>query len=114
MKIEFLRLDLHLKRKQKKTTRAAPTCSSEKKEKKKNPEKKVFIREERKKKKKKLREEGVHQRRKKKKTQKQSRGDLGRGATWVRRVTWVAVRPGSIARGLCRRPGSGATWVGLS
>ena len=39
MEIEFLRLDLHLKRKQKKTIRAAPTCSSEKKEKKKkNPE----------------------------------------------------------------------------
>ena len=74
MKIEFLRLDLHLKRKQKKTTRAAPTCSSEKKEKK-NPETKVFIREER--------------RKKKKKNQKQSCGDLvsprdlGCGATWV-------------------------------
>ena len=122
MKIEFLRLDLHLKRKQKKNHKGSTN---------------VFIREERKNKKInkiKPREEGVHQRRKIKKKKNPetvarrpgsqcdlclprdlgSPRDLGHGATWVRRATWVrlapwvAVRPGSIARGLCRRPGSGA------
>ena len=52
MEIEFLRLDLHLKRKQKKPQRqqekkTTTTCSSKKKEKKKIPEKNVFIKEER-------------------------------------------------------------------
>ena len=76
MKIESLRLDLHLKRKQKKQQgqhqRFHQRRKKEKK-KKKNPEKKVFIREEGKKKKKKTRD--------------------SRAATWVRRATnWVARR----------------------
>ena len=85
MKIKFLRLDLHLKRKQKKNHKGSTN---------------VFIREERKKKK--PREEGVHQRRKKKKkkTYKQSRSDLGRGATWIYRARPVS--PAWIWRGLGR------------
>ena len=53
MKIDFLKLDLHLKRKKKKPQgqqekKTTTTCSSEKKEKeKKNSEKNVFIKEER-------------------------------------------------------------------
>ena len=84
MEIESLRLDLNLKRKQKK-----PQGQHQR----------------------------VHQRRKKKKKKPETvaqqpgsqcnlgspRNELGRGATWVRRD-----------RGLCRRPGSGAAWVGLS
>ena len=84
MEIESLRLDLHLKRKQKKTTRAAPTCSSEKKEKKKKKKTRdsraatwVAVRP------------GFSAQR------TGLRRDLGRGATWVRRATWVAMQPGS-------------------
>ena len=82
MKIESLRLDLHLKRKQKKQQgqhqRFHQRRKKEKK-KKKNPEKKVFIREEGKKKK------------KKKKNQRQSRSNLGSPCNELGR----AARPGS-------------------
>ena len=126
MEIESLRLDLHLKRKQKKTTRAAPTFSSEKKEKKKKKKKTQGRRcSKKERKKKKPREEGVRRRKEKKKKKNQMRdlgsprSELGRGATWVTvlrrdlgrgRATQVVSRSRR-DRSLCRRPGSGAAWV---
>ena len=87
MEIESLRLDFHLKRKQKKTTRAAPTFSSEKKEKKKkkNPGKKE----------KKPREEGVRRRKEKKKKKPDARPGFAAQRPGSRVATWsqVAARP---------------------
>ena len=77
MEIESLRLDFHLKRKQKKTTRAAPTFSSEKKEKKKKP-----------------REEGKKTQRRRCSKKERKKKKKTRCATWVRRAAnWVAARP---------------------
>ena len=84
MEIESLRLDLHLKRKQKKPHGSTNVFIGEerKKKKKKNPGKKVF-------------EEG-----KKKKKKPDARPGF------------ATQRPGSRRdRSLCRRPGSGAAWV---
>ena len=104
MEIESLRLDFHLKRKQKKSQGQQENHSN------------AFVREERKKKKKTRRMCSSEKKEKKKKKK-----NPDRSATWVARrpgsrgdlgptATWVAVRPGShgdlVAHGLGRRPGS--------
>ena len=78
MEIESLRLDLHLKRKQKKPQ---GQHRRRKKKKKKNPEKKVFEEDRKEKKKTQMRDLGS------------PRSDLGRATTWVARRATLVVAP---------------------